>query len=86
MEHERGLKDIEAKSKPAAVLSVDDKEGQLGEVANHIRGQSDSLTQAMALLAQSMQLQAQATVEMKEALSRPKQIIRGKDGRAVGVA
>ena len=93
MEHERGLKDIEARGRPGAVISVDDAEGSIGEVANHLRGQGEGMAQAMAMLSEAMALQAQAATDTRnamagiaEAMSRPKQIIRGKDGRAVGVA
>ena len=37
------------------------------------------------MMAQSQALIANAMAELKDAVSRPKQIICGKDGRALGV-
>ena len=82
MEHERemrrvevdgmvGMKQAESSAKPAVQIGGD-------EVGAHLKTQGEGLNQALMAMSQGMDA-------LREAVSRPKMLVRGKDGRAVGV-
>lgn len=82
MEHERemrrvevdgmvGMKQAESSAKPAVQIGGD-------EVGAHLKTQGEGLNQALMAMSQGMDA-------LRVAVSRPKMLVRGKDGRAVGV-
>lgn len=89
MEHERelrrvevdgmvGMKQAENAGKGGATIQIEDREGSLKNASQQLTGHTE-------VMAQGLSMMAQAVADLKEAMSRPKQIVRGKDGRAIGV-
>jgi hypothetical protein len=89
LEHEResrrievdghvGMKQAENSGKGGATISIEDREGSLKNASAQLTGHGEAMANGLAMMAQAM-------AEMRDALHRPKQIIRGKDGRAIGV-
>lgn len=76
---------IQASNKPAATIQVGGQEAveqAAASVSQLAAAQSDAVLQAMAVLAQAAQQMAQAAQQM----AAPRQVIRDKGGRVVGVA
>lgn len=89
MEHERelrridvdgqvGMKQAENAGKSGATIQIEDREGSLKNASQQLTGHGEAMANGLAMMAQAM-------AELKDAMHRPKQIIRGKDGRAIGV-
>lgn len=82
LQHEREMRrvDVEERSagRPQNVISIEDREGALKGAADQLSGHGEALNSGLAMMAQAM-------AELRDAMSRPKTIVRGKDGRAVGV-
>lgn len=80
--HERelavGMKQAELAGRPPVQIGDEMANEHLKTASDHLKGQSEAISQSLGMLAEAIQAQA-------EALSRPKMIVRGKDGRAVGV-
>lgn len=82
-------KEIEARSEPK--VTIDGKE-QIGQVAEEMRGMAqtnnEQMAQAMNNMSEGIAALAQAMGEFKQiakSLAAPKRVVRGADGRAVGV-
>ena len=82
-------KDIEQRNKPP--ITIDGRE-QIGQVADEMRGmaqtQHETMAQAMVQMGQGMAALAEALKDLKgmaKTMSAPRRIVRGTDGRAVGV-
>ena len=89
LEHERelkridvdgqvGMKAAENSGKGGATIQIEDREGSLRNASQQLTGHGEAMANGLAMM-------AQALAELKDAMGRPKQIIRGKDGRAIGV-
>jgi hypothetical protein len=80
--HEReyavGMEKAKNEGRPQVQIGNDDVSKAMSGAAEHLRGQGDAMTQALGMLAQLVS-------DLKESHSRPRTIVRGKDGRAVGL-
>ena len=90
MEHERESnrimvdgaikeKEVESKAKPSVQLDVS---AQMKEANETLKGVTDSQTQA---LMQAMGMMNEGLQALAQAIARPRTIVRGKDGKAMGV-
>ena len=79
------MKALDVNAKPSAVISMDDTQGSIGEVSRLMAESSERMNGHGEAIQNGMNMMAQAVAMLSEAMSRPKQIVRGKDGRAIGV-
>ena len=77
LSHQQEMARNESMQKPTTVVQVDGKE-ELRGMADHMSGHGQHMAQAVSMMAQGLQ-------GLHQALTRPKQIIRDKTGRAIGV-
>jgi hypothetical protein len=82
LSHEResaiGMEKVKNEGKPAVRVGSEDSDRMMAEASQHVMGQSE-------MMAQAIQAMGEGLKALTEALSRPKRIIRGPDGRAQGV-